>query len=160
MSLPIRAGQRCTIVKTFVDTNILVYAYDRGAGEKRDVARRRLEQLWAAGDGVISTQVLQEFYVNVRRKARKPMSRTSVRSLIADYLAWNPVVIDGTSVLEAIDAERRYRLSFWDALIVVAAQASGAGILLSEDFNDGQKYGSVQVVNPFSRDPSADADPR
>jgi predicted nucleic acid-binding protein len=146
-------------VKTFVDTNILVYAYDRAGGEKRDVARASLEELWVSGDGVISTQVLQEFYVNVRRKARKPMSRTSVRSLIADYLAWNPVVIDGTSVLEAIDAERNYRLSFWDALIVVAAQASGAGIILSEDFNHGQKYGSVQVVNPFSRDPAAAADP-
>jgi predicted nucleic acid-binding protein len=136
-------------VKTFVDTNILLYAYDRSAGDKRNVARRNLERLWASGDGAISTQVLQEFYVNVRRKAENPISATSARSLIADYLAWDPVVIDGTSVLEAIDAERRHRLSFWDALIIVAAQASGAGTILSEDFNHGQKYDSVQVLNPF-----------
>ena len=137
---------------TFVDTNILVYAYDRGAGDKHEQAQSAIEQLWEEGSGVLSTQVLQEFYVNVRRKARQPISISSARSLIADYMAWDPIVNDGTSILEAMDAERRYKISFWDALIVVAAQKSGADVLLSEDFNHGQKFGSVRVLNPFVAD--------
>lgn len=136
-------------VKTFVDTNILVYAYDRGASDKHAKARRAIGRLWKEGSGVLSTQVLQEFYINVRRKAQRPISITSARSLVADYLAWDPVVNDGTSILEAMDAERRYKISFWDALIVVAAQKSEADVILSEDFSHGQKYGSVRVQNPF-----------
>ena len=136
-------------MKTFVDTNILVYAYDRGAGDKHAQARRTVGQLWEEGSGVLSTQVLQEFYVNVRRKAQRPLSIRSARSLVADYMAWDPVVNDGTSILEAMDAERRYKISFWDALIIIAAQRSEADVILSEDFSHGQKYGSVRVLNPF-----------
>ena len=136
-------------MKTFVDTNILVYAYDRGAGEKHLQARRAIRQLWEEGTGALSTQVLQEFYVNVRRKSRKPISIRSARSLVADYMAWDPVVNDGTSILEAMDAERRHKISFWDALIIVAAQKCEADVILSEDFSHGQKYGSVRIVNPF-----------
>ena len=139
-------------MKTFVDTNILVYAYDRGAGDKHAQARRTVGQLWEEGSGVLSTQVLQEFYVNVRRKAQRPLSIRSARSLVADYMAWDPVVNDGTSILEAMDAERRYKISFWDALIIIAAQRSEAGVILSEDFSHGQKYGSVRVQNPFEVD--------
>ncbi len=139
-------------VKTFVDTNILVYAYDRGAGDKHAQARRTVGQLWEEGSGVLSTQVLQEFYVNVRRKAQRPLSIRSARSLVADYMAWDPVVNDGTSILEAMDAERRYKISFWDALIIIAAQRSEADVVLSEDFSHGQKYGSVRVLNPFEVD--------
>ena len=136
-------------VKTFVDTNILVYAYDRGSGDKHAMAQRAIGRLWEEGSGVLSTQVLQEFYINVRRKAQRPISITSARSLVADYMAWDPVVNDGTSILEAMDAERRHKISFWDALIVVAAQKSEAEVILSEDFSHGQKYGSVRVQNPF-----------
>jgi predicted nucleic acid-binding protein len=139
-------------VKTFVDTNILVYAYDRGAGDKHVTAQQAVETLWEEGNGLLSTQVLQEFYVNVRRKARRPISITSARSLVADYMAWDPVVNDGTSMLEAMDAERRYKISFRDALIVVAAQKGEADVILSEDFSHGQKFGSVQVLNPFVAD--------
>ncbi len=136
-------------VKSFVDTNILVYAYDRGAGDNHVQAQRVVEGLWDEGNGVLSTQVLQEFYVNVRRKARAPISITSARSLVADYMAWDPIVNDGTSILEAMDVERRYKISFWDALIVVAAQQAEADVILSEDFNHGQQFGSVRVMNPF-----------
>jgi predicted nucleic acid-binding protein len=136
-------------VKAFVDTNVLVYAYDRGAGSKHERALGLVEKLWMEGSGALSTQVLQEFYVNVRRKARKPISHKQARSLIADYMSWDPVVNDGASMLEAIDVEQHYKLSFWDSLIVVAAQKSGASVLFSEDFNDGQKFGPVQVLNPF-----------
>jgi predicted nucleic acid-binding protein len=139
----------CTIVKAFVDTNILVYAYDRGAGSKHERALSLVETLWKEGNGVLSTQVLQEFYVNVRRKAKKPISIEQARALIADYLSWDPIVNDGVTMLEAIDAEQRYQLSFWDSLIVVAAQKSGASVLYSEDFNHGQKFGPLVVQNPF-----------
>ena len=136
-------------VKAFVDTNVLVYAYDRGAGPRHDRALDLLESLWMEGSGVLSTQVLQEFYVNVRRKAKKPISHDRARALIADYLSWDPVVNDGATLLDAIDVERQYKLSFWDAMIVVAAQMSGATVLYSEDFNDGQNFGGVRVQNPF-----------
>lgn len=137
-------------MKTFVDTNVLVYAYDRGAGEKHERARALLESLWKSGSGALSVQVLQELYVNVRRKARRPVSAESARALVEDYLAWNPVINDGALLLAALDIETRYRLSFWDAMIVAAAEQAGAATLSSEDFNDGQTFERVQVVNPFA----------
>ena len=136
-------------MKAFVDTNVLVYAYDRAAGSKHVRARELVEDLWNAGRGTLSTQVLQEFYVNVRRKARPPVSQEDARALVADYLAWDPVVNDGAAVLEAVDAAHQHQLSFWDALVVVAAAKSGAAVIYSEDLNHGQRYGSVQVLNPF-----------
>jgi len=137
------------IVKAFVDTNVLVYAYDRAAGAKRDLARDLLEALWNEGRGVLSTQVLQEFYVNVRRKTRPPVSQEEARALVADYLAWDPIANDGATVLEAIDVGHQYQLSLWDALIVVAARKGDASVLYSEDLNHGQTFGEVQVLNPF-----------
>lgn len=136
-------------MKVFVDTNVLVYAYDRAAESKHVRARELVEELWNAGRGTLSTQVLQEFYVNVRCKARPPLSPEDARALVADYLAWDPIVDDGAAVLEAVDAAHRHRLSFWDALIVVAAVKSGASVLYSEDLNHGQMFESVQVLNPF-----------
>ena len=137
------------IVKVFVDTNILVYAYDRGAGTRHAKAFRLIEQLWQHGNGILSTQVLQEFYVNVRRKAQRPVTAEQARALISDYMAWNPIVNDGAAMLDAIDLEKRFQLSFWDSLILAAAQKGGASIIYSEDFNHGQKFGSVEVRNPF-----------
>ena len=135
--------------KTFVDTNILVYAHDSGAGQRHETAREHVRQLWLRRSGVISTQVLQELYVNVRRKARNPVSRAEAKGMIRDYLCWEVVVNDGEAILEAIDLQTRYSLSFWDALIVGAANAAGATRLLSEDMCHGQLYGSVEVVDPF-----------
>lgn len=137
-------------MKHFVDTNILVYAYDRGAGQKHEIARELLEKLWIDGTGAISVQVLQEFYVNVRRKAQNPVTPENARDLIADYLAWDPVVNDGAILLAALEIEQQSNISFWDAMIVAAAQKSGASILLSEDFNNGQKFGQVQILNPIA----------
>ena len=128
---------------------MLVYAYDRAAGAKRELARNLVESLWNEGRGVLSTQVLQEFYVNVRRKARPPLSQEEARALVADYLVWDPIVNDGATVLEAVDVGHRYQLSLWDALIVVASWKGGASVLYSEDLNHGQRFGSVQVLNPF-----------
>ncbi len=135
--------------KAFVDTNILVYAHDRGAGAKFDHARQLVAELWEDRSGVVSTQVLQEFYINVRRKAAHPISRREARSVLEDYLTWEVVVNTGDSILSAVELERRHHLSFWDALIVQAARESGADRLLSEDFQHGRRFGHLRVLNPF-----------
>jgi predicted nucleic acid-binding protein len=136
--------------KFFVDTNILLYAHDRSAGLKHERARQLVEDLWSSGQGVLSTQVLQELCINLRRKVARPLPAEEVRRLIQDYLSWEIVVNNPASVLTALEIETRYRISFWDALILQAAESSGAVILYSEDLAAGQNYGPVQVVNPLA----------
>jgi predicted nucleic acid-binding protein len=96
--------------------------------------------------------VLQELCVNLRRKAGRPLEFKATRELIADYLSWQVVVNTGESIVEALELEDRYRISFWDALVVHAAQASGAEVLYSEDLS-GRRYESVRVVNPLAPAP-------
>jgi predicted nucleic acid-binding protein len=135
--------------RSFVDTNVLVYAHDSSSGEKHDQARALLERLWQERAGALSTQVLQELYVSLRRKAARPLPPDEARAVIADYLRWEVVVNTGESILDAIALERRYQLSFWDALIVQAARACGAEVVYSEDLSPGQVYDSVRVISPF-----------
>lgn len=135
--------------KFFVDTNILVYALDRTAGRKHDRALQLIERLWTSGQGVLSTQVLQELCVNLRRKVTPPLPPEQVRDVVQDYLSWEVVVNDAASIIQALEIEARYRISFWDALILNAAESCGATILYSEDLAPGQKYGSIEVVNPL-----------
>lgn len=97
----------------------------------------------------MSTQVLQELCINLRRKVSRPLPTAEVRSLIRDYSTWEIVTNTPDSVLEALEIKVRYKTSFWDALILHAAESAGATILYSEDLAAGQRYGSVQVVNPF-----------
>jgi predicted nucleic acid-binding protein len=139
--------------KYFVDTNILVYAHDRSAGVKHQRARELMERLWTTGEGVLSTRVLQELCINLRRKAAKPLSTDEVRALLRDYMAWEVVTNTPESVLRALDIEVRYKTSFWDALIIEAAESAGAAILYSEDFRTGQRFGQVQVQNPLAGSP-------
>jgi predicted nucleic acid-binding protein len=135
--------------KCFVDTNILVYAHDFTTGAKHERARALIEKLWSSGGGVLSTQVLQELCINLRRKAARPLSIEGTRRLIEDYSRWEVVVNTAESVLGALNLESRYQISFWDALIVQAAGNSGATVLYSEDLGEGQTYGTVRVVNPL-----------
>ena len=135
--------------KCFVDTNILVYAHDRSAGAKHQRAQKLVEQLWDSGDGVISTQVLQELCINLRRRAGNPLPVDEVRLLLRDYLAWEVVTNSPDSVLRALDIELRFKISFWDALIIDAAEAAGASVLYSEDLSAGQRFGAIRVVNPL-----------
>jgi predicted nucleic acid-binding protein len=135
--------------KYFVDTNILLYAHDRSAGLKHERARQLVERLWTSGEGVLSTQVLQELCINLRRKIARPLPVEEIRDIIQDYLSWEIVVNTPTSVLQALEIEVRYRTSFWDALVLQAAESSGAAVLYSEDLATGQKYGAVQVLNPL-----------
>ncbi len=138
--------------KYFVDTNILMYAHDTFAGEKHERAKALVEELWRDRTGVVSTQVLQELSVNLRKKVRRPLDAKATREIVADYLTWQVIVNSGESILEAIDLEHRFQISFWDALVIHAAQLSGAEILYSEDLSNGQTYGSVRVINPLQRD--------
>ena len=133
----------------FVDTNILVYAHDRGAGRRHNVAAELVRKLWKDRSGCLSTQVLQELYVNVRRKAASPVSLTQARALIDDYLRWRVVVNDGRSILRALELEEKHSLSFWDSMIIQAAERTSAPVLYSEDLSHGHTYGIVTVVNPF-----------
>ena len=135
--------------KCFVDTNILVYAHDLAQKAKHEQARELIQKLWDSGDGVLSTQVLQELCVSLRRKVARPLSAEGTRKVIEDYSSWEIVVNTAESVLEALDLELRYKISFWDALIVQAAGSCGAEVLYSEDLADGQRYGDVRVVNPL-----------
>jgi predicted nucleic acid-binding protein len=136
--------------KYFVDTNILVYAHDRSAGEKHIRARALVEQLWHSGEGVLSTQVLQELCVNLRRKSNHPLSSDEMIRLIEDYLSWEVVVNSPDSAVQALQLEARYKVSFWDALILHAAETAGAAVLYSEDLAAGQRYGSTRVINPLT----------
>lgn len=135
--------------KYFVDTNILMYAHDAAAGAKHDRAKALVEDLWRTRSGVVSTQVLQELCVNLRRKAGRPLDLKTTREIVTDYLSWEVVVNTGESVLEALEIENRYGISFWDALVIQAADSSGAAVLYSEDLSDGQTYGSVRIVDPL-----------
>jgi predicted nucleic acid-binding protein len=137
--------------KYFVDTNVLIYAHDRSAGLRHELARKLIEQLWISGQGVLSTQVLQEVCINLRRKIAHPLPVEEVRRLVQDYLSWEIVVNTPESVLKALEIEVRYKISFWDALILQAAESADAAVLYSEDLAVGQKYGPIHVVNPLSR---------
>jgi predicted nucleic acid-binding protein len=136
--------------KYFVDTNILIYAHDRSAGIKHERARQLVEGLWISGQGVLSTQVLQELCVNLRRKLARPLAVDEVRQLIRDYMSWEIVVNTPDAAIQALEIEVRYKTSFWDALILQAAEQSGAAILYSEDLAARQSYGTVRVVNPLA----------
>ena len=135
--------------KYFVDTNVLVYAHDRTAGPKHERARQLVEHLWLTGEGVLSTQTLQELCVTLRRKVNPPLSWEQVRHFLENYLAWEVVTNDPSSVLEALDIERRYKISYWDALVIHAAWRAGAAVLYSEDLAEGERYESLRVVNPL-----------
>ena len=141
--------------KFFVDTNILVYAHDHAAGTKHERARSLIERLWKSGAGVLSTQVLQELCVNLRRKAARPLSIEQTSKVIQDYMRWDIVVNTAESIVEALAIENRYKIAFWDALILQAAGVSGASVVYSEDLSDGQFYGPLRVVNPLNNSISA-----
>lgn len=133
----------------FIDTNILVYAHDRSAGEKYTRAERIVDDLWLSNHGVISTQVLQELCTALRKRTQPSLEPNDVREIIRDFAKWNVFVNTAESVLAALELELRYKIRFWDALILNAAEETGCELLYSEDFSSGQQYGSVVVVNPF-----------
>jgi len=133
----------------FVDTNILVYAHDETAGEKHHRARSLLAELWESGDGCLSVQVLQEFFVTVTRKVPKPLDALSAAAIIADLSHWRVHSPGSQDVLNAIDSHRRYDISLWGAMIICSAASLGCATLFSEDLNADQRYDGVRVHNPL-----------
>ncbi|MGI9292910.1 MAG: PIN domain-containing protein, partial [Pseudomonadales bacterium] len=117
--------------KAFVDTNVLVYAHDSAAGENHDQAKSLVTEIWANKNGVISTQVLQEFYVTIRKKVFQPGDGKTARRWLTHYLNWQVIANDSKAILRAIEIEQRYQLSFWDSMIVQAANEAHVTLLYS-----------------------------
>lgn len=137
-------------VRVFVDTNVLVYARDRTDEAKHRRALEWLAVLWDERAGRLSWQVLQEYYVTLTRKLRPPRDRDDAREDVASLIAWQPIPVDVPMMDRAWAIEDRFGLSWWDALIVAAAEAGGCTHLLTEDLQDGQRFGDLLVVNPFA----------
>jgi predicted nucleic acid-binding protein len=136
--------------KIFVDTNILLYAHDIDAGRKHQIAVEIIKELWETRLGVLSTQVLQEFYVNVTRKIPYPLSSMEAREIIREYFVWQVEETTVNSILRASELEERHNISFWDALIVVAAWQANVSKILTEDLNPGQLIEGILIENPFN----------
>lgn len=141
-----RAGDRF-----FVDTNVLLYSVDPADPAKQAAARRWLKVLWEQGAGCLSWQVLHEFYVNAVRKLRHPGSKA--RATVEVFALWQPVDTSLGLVQRAWHWMDEAQLSYWDGLIVAAAERGGCRWLISEDFQAGRKLDSVTVVNPFQAGP-------
>lgn len=135
----------------FVDTNILVYARDSGQGRKQESAAEALRLLWQERAGRTSMQVLGEYYVTLTRKFKPGVDADNAWDDVQALMSWEPQPIDRELLTRARETERRYRTSWWDAMIVAAAQMQSCAILLSEDFPDGMVFfDQITVRNPFS----------
>jgi predicted nucleic acid-binding protein len=134
-------------VERFLDTNILLYGYDLDAAAKRPVAQVLIEEGWQQlGRTAVSVQVLQEFHVNFVRNGHPS---AEANALVGDFSLW-PVIDNSLTLFRlGLTLQSRWQLSLWDAMILAAAKTSGARELLSEDFNHGQDYGGIRVINPF-----------
>jgi predicted nucleic acid-binding protein len=135
--------------RQFVDSNILVYAYDISQGEKHTQAKTLLLALWESGLGCVSIQVLQEFFVNVTRKSQFPLSPDQAAQVIQDFSDWSVHRPGVKDIVAAIELHQRYQVSFWDAMILQSARQSGCGVVWSEDLSDGETYAGVKINNPF-----------
>ncbi|MBW2369637.1 MAG: PIN domain-containing protein [Deltaproteobacteria bacterium] len=135
--------------KVFVDTNILVYAHDRDAGKKHIKAQELIRSLWHSGNVAISTQVLQEFYLTLRRKMSNQITISQARGAVENYFAWEVVKNNCYSILKASEIEERYQLSFWDSLIIAAAADAGSAYIWTEDLNHGQLIEGMRIENPL-----------
>jgi predicted nucleic acid-binding protein len=135
----------------FVDTNVLLYSLDASSPEKQQAARGWLGALWDSGVGALSWQVLHEFYVNAVRKVRA--SKPLARQLTEDFAQWRPPEMTIGLIHRAWHWSDQAQLSYWDSLILAAAERMECAWLLSEDFQAGRRYGAVTIVNPFLRDP-------
>ena len=135
-------------MSVFLDTNVLLYADDADAGAKTEAARALIRRCMLDRTGVVSTQVLQEYYVNARKKLR--MDGAAARARIELYLAFEVIEGSPALLLAAVDLHRLDTVSFWDAMIIRAAEQAGCDILYSEDLQSGRRFGPVRVVNLFT----------
>ena len=135
--------------RVFVDSNILIYAHDLDAGTRHLRAAQHLKELWDSREGCLSTQVLQEFFVNVTRKIKTPLSRSAAREVVRNYSPWVKSWITPATIIRGSEIGEVWQLSFWDGMILAAAEQQKAGHLLTEDLSHGQVIAGVEVVNPF-----------
>ena len=134
----------------FVDTNLLVYRHDTADRVKQARAEDWYTFIWESRLGRLSYQVLQELYVTLTRKLEPPFDVAEAREVVRPLVAWQPVVIDLPLLERAWRVQERYLLSWWDALIVAAAQAGGCRALITEDLQHGQVFGDLRVIDPFA----------
>ncbi len=137
----------------FVDTNVLVYALDAGRRDKHERAVAWMDAIWASRRGRLSFQVLQEFYVTVTQKLVPGLNRDRARAEVRDLMVWRPLAIAPAVLAGAWLVQDRFSVSWWDALIVSAAQVSGCQFLLTEHLQDGRDLDGTHVVNPFTHPP-------
>lgn len=135
--------------RSFFDTNVLLYLFDNAVPQKKARAQEVFFEEAQAGRAVLSTQVLQEFYVNATRKLAEPLPAEVARAQVRDFARLPLIRADEVMILAAIERHLRMRFSFWDALVVEAALRAGAGRLLTEDLQHGQKIEGLTVENPF-----------
>jgi predicted nucleic acid-binding protein len=135
--------------KTFVDSNVLIYAHDAAHPKKQETAARLLSELWKERSGVLSAQVLQEFYVNITRKVASPLPKKTARLVVNNYFAWCLDTVPA-DIAAAFRIEDEARIGFWDALLVASAVRAGATRILTEDLNSGQTISGIRIKNPFA----------
>ena len=136
-------------MRVFFDTNILVYLFDADAADKKEQARARFETEASAGRVLLSTQVLQEFYVSVTRKLSVPLEPEAAEEVVRNFSMLPIIGVNAERVLLAISRSRRMQLSFWDTLIIETALSGGANRLLTEDLQHGQIIDGLLIENPF-----------
>lgn len=134
----------------FVDANVFVSAYDAADPAKSARARAWLQLLWRERSGRTSMQVLAEYYVNAARKLRPGVAQEVAWEDVKSYFTWKPLPIDEPLLRHARDVEQRWRLSWWDSMIVAAAQLQDCTVLLTEDLHEGMLFGALRVRSPFS----------
>ena len=139
--------------KVFVDTNVLVYSRDASEPQKQAQAMDWLRHLWNTHTGRLSYQVLQEYYITVTEKLDPGLDHESARRDIRSLLPWHPIAADNRVFDSAWHIQDRFGLSWWDALIVSAAQVSDCHYLLTEDLQEGQMFGDLKIINPFQTAP-------
>jgi len=137
----------------FIDTNVLLYGVDDADPVKRDRAREWIAACWQRRCGRLSTQVLNEYYVNVKKKFSKAIAQGDARAEIRRYQNWRPWVIDHPTIETAWAVESRFGMHYWDALMIAAAQQQGCTLFLSEDLQHEQQIDGVRIVNPFLAGP-------
>jgi predicted nucleic acid-binding protein len=136
-------------MKSFIDSNVLVYLFDQDSPEKKTIAQGIILDEGSGGNLLLSTQVMQEFYVTVTRKLARPLTPGVALEAVRRFAAMPLVTVDGSLILSAIQLSQRDSISFWDSLIIEAALRGGAQRLWSEDLQHGRTIGKLRIENPF-----------
>ena len=141
--------------KVFVDTNVLVYSRDASEPRKQQQAMAWMAHLWSTKTGNLSYQVLQEFYITVTAKLQPGLDPENARKDVRSLLVWHPIVVNDRVLENAWHIQDRFQISWWDALVVSAAQLADCRYLLTEDLQENQEFGSLRVTNPFHVEPTS-----